>query len=174
MLQELRNAWAPVLELDFEFEQRQRTVQMRSMLHPRERVLCLTFECHVAESAGSLSIIFPPVIGNALLLRLLSTQSTYSDRIPSRNLRRRLQAQLLHCRFGLDLSLPKSPFAIRQLLELEPGHVVVLPIRSADPVHLSVAGKPMFLAYPVRQGHQRGAKIQGRIPLAVAEGEKQE
>src|SRR5262249_48525305 len=49
IVQDLHNAWAPVLDLDFQFEQRHRSVQMQSTMHLGEKVLCLTFEARMLE-----------------------------------------------------------------------------------------------------------------------------
>lgn len=173
ILQDLHNTWAPVLDLDFQFEQRQRAVQMHSAMQPAEKVLCLSFEAHIAESSGTFAMIFPAVVANALLRRL-SAQWTYSERIPSRDSRRRMREHLLESRFLADLSLPFSPLTIRELVQLEPGHVLMLPKRAREPIHLNIAGKPMFLAYPVRHGTQRGAKIERRVSLQGASGKKAE
>jgi flagellar motor switch protein FliM len=165
MLLDLRAAWAPVLDVDFQFEQRQPNVQMQSAMQPGEKVLYLGFECHVSGSSGTLAMIFPAAVANALLRRL-SAQWSYTQRIPSRDSRRRLRDHLLDSQFSVDLSLPNSPLTIRQLISLEPDYVLSLPVRAREPIHLNVAGRPMFRAYPVRQSNQRGARIEGRIPLA--------
>jgi flagellar motor switch protein FliM len=164
MLLDIHATWAPLLDLDFRFEQRQRNVEMQNTLLPGERILCLNFEARLAESSGTLSLIFPAVIANTLLRRL-SVQGSYSERIPSRDASRRMRERLMECHFLVDLSLPLSPVTIRQLVELQVGHVVQLPQRAHAPVHLNVAGKPMFRAQPVRRGTQRGAKVEERIPL---------
>jgi flagellar motor switch protein FliM len=173
MLSDLRSAWAPVLDLDFQFEQRQRNAQMQSTMQPGEKVLCLGFECHVAEASGTLTMIFPAAIANALLRRL-SAQWSYTQRIPSRDSRRRLREHLLDSQFKVDLSLPNSPLTIRQLLSLEPDYVLTLPVRAREPIHLNVAGRPMFMAYPIRHDSQRGARIEGRISLVAQNTKKQD
>jgi flagellar motor switch protein FliM len=168
IVQDLRSTWAPVLDLDFQFEQRQRSTEMQSTIPLEEKTLCLSFEIHLAEASGSLSLVFPAVVANALLRKLSSkwTDSERMPRIPSRDLRRRLRERVLDSRFKLDLSLPNSPIAIRQLMNLEPGHILVLPKSVRQPIHLNIAGKPMFLAYPVRQGVRRSAKLESRLLLS--------
>jgi flagellar motor switch protein FliM len=138
---------------------------MQSTMQPGEKVLCLVFECQVAESSGTMAMIFPAAIANALLRRV-SAQWSSVQRIPSRDARRRLRTQLLESRFTVDLSLPNNPLTIRQLIDLAPDFVLTLPTRSRDPIHFNVAGKPMFLAYPVSQGSKRGARIERRISIA--------
>jgi len=173
MLFDLHSAWAPVLDLDFQFEQGHGNVQMHSTMQPGEKVLCLSFEAHLAESSGTRAMVFPAVVANALLRRL-SAQWSYSERIPSRDSRRRMREHLLDSRFVADLSLPNSPLTIRQLIDLEPGHVLTLPRRTREPIHLNIAGRPMFLAYPVRHGNNRGARVEGRISLSAQNANKQE
>jgi len=158
-VQDLRSTWAFVLELDFQFEQRQRGVQVQNTMVPEGKVLCLSFEARISDTTGSLAMVFPAVIADALLRRL-SAQWSFSERLPSRELRRRVRERLLDSRFLADLSLPGSPLAVRKLIDLEPGSVLVLPKRTQEPIHLNIAGKPMFLAYPVRHGSRRGARIE--------------
>jgi len=51
------------------------------------------------------------------------------------------------------------------LIHLEPGQILMLPKNAHEPIHLNIAGKPMFLAYPVRQGTRRSARIEKRVSI---------
>ncbi|MBS1841945.1 MAG: flagellar motor switch protein FliM [Acidobacteria bacterium] len=165
ILLDLHATWAPVLDLDFKFEQRQRNVEMQNTMLPGEKILCLSFEARIAETSGTLAMVFPAVITNALL-RKLSVQGSYSERIPSRDTARRMRERIMDCHFLVDLSLPPSAVTIRELVSLEKDQVLMLPQRSREPVRLNIAGKPMFRAHPVRHGTQRGARIEERVPLS--------
>ncbi len=173
IVQDLRSTWASILELDFQFEQRQRSVQLQNMMLPEEKILCLSFETRLTSSSGSLTMVFPAVVANAFLRRLFA-QMSYSERLPSRESRRRLRERLLDCEFKTDLSLPCSPLTIRQLIDLEPGQLLALPNRAGEPVHLNIAGKPMFLARPVRHGTRRGAMIEKQISILAPNTKKRE
>ena len=162
ILFDLHGTWVPVLDLDFQFEQRQRNMQMQNTMQPGEKVLCLSFEAHLTEYTGAFVMVFPAVVTNALLRRL-SAQWSHSERISSRDSRRRMREQLIDCRFAADLSLPNCPLTIRELIDLKPGHVLTLPHHAREPIHLNIAGQAMFLACPVRHGTHRGAKIEGRV-----------
>ena len=61
-----------------------------------------------------------------------------------------------------------TTIAIRELLDLDVGHVIMLPQRAKDPVHLNIAGKPMFRAYPVRYKHKPGRARGKQIVLSAA------
>lgn len=130
--QDLHSTFAPVLDLDFKFEQRQRSMQVQNTMLPEERTLCLNFETRLAQASGSMALVFPTVISNALL-RKLSAQWARSERIPSRESRRRVRERLLDSRFVADLSLPGSPLSIRQLIDLKLGQILMCQSARANP-----------------------------------------
>jgi flagellar motor switch protein FliM len=166
MVRDLQITWAPVLQLDIQFEQRQQHAQVQGLMLPMEKILSLSFEIRLPDAHGSIHFAFPAVVANALL-RKLSVQWSYSERLPSRQTRRQVRDRLLDSRFLAQLSLPPSSLSIRELASLEVGSLLTLPKRAQDPVHLNISGKPMFLAYPVRQGTRRGARIEQRLSLAI-------
>jgi flagellar motor switch protein FliM len=161
---DLQTTWAPVLPVEMQFDQRQQQSQIQSLMLPLEKVLSLTFEIRLPDARGSVNIAFPAVVSNALL-RKLSVQWSYVERTPSRETRARLRDRLLDSCFAVNLSLPPSQLSIREIAELEPEHVLVLPKRAHEPINLNVAGKPMFHAYPIRHGSNRGARIEQRLHL---------
>jgi flagellar motor switch protein FliM len=161
---DLQTTWAPVFPIEMQFEQRQQQSQVQGLMLPTEKVLSLTFEIRLPDSHGTLNLAFPAVVSNALL-RKLSVQWTYVERSSSPEIRRQIRERLLDSRFDVNLSLPPSPLSIREISELEPGRVLVLPKRAHEPIHLNIAGKAMFRAYPIRHGSNRGARIERRAPL---------
>jgi flagellar motor switch protein FliM len=172
LARDLQTTWAPVLDISIEFDQRQQHAQIQGLMLPVEKILSLTFEIRLPDARGTLNLAFPAVVANALM-RKLSEQWSRLERVPSRQTQEQLRARLLEGRFAVDLSLPLSPLSIREVVALEPGKVLVLPKRVLDPARLNVAGKPMFLAYPIRHGAERGARVERRIPLhARIKGEK--
>jgi flagellar motor switch protein FliM len=169
IVRDLQITWAPVLQLDIQFEQRQQHAQVQGLMLPMEKILSLCFEIRLSEAHGSINLAFPAVIANALM-RKLSVQWTFSGPLPSRETRRQIRQRLLDGRFETTLSLPPSGVTVRELISLEVGSVLVLPRRAQDPAHLNVAGKPMFLAYPVRHARRRGARIEQRLSLIAPSG----
>jgi flagellar motor switch protein FliM len=167
LVRDLQTTWAPVLEVSIEFDQRQQHAQVQSLMLPSEKVLTLTFEIRLPDAHGTLMLAFPALVSNALI-RKLSVRRSHLERIPSAAARKQLQSRLLESRFTLDLSLPPSALSIREIAALEPGKVLVLPKRVQEPIHLNVAGKPMFHAYPVRHGSNRGARVERRLLLRTS------
>ncbi len=167
LARDLQTAWAPVVAFDIQFDQRQPIAQAHALMLPNERILSLNFEIRLLDLQGALNIALPAVVANALL-RKLAAPGSLGERIPSRNARRRIRESLLDSHFVADLSLPPSQLSVRELLNIEPQYVLVLPNRADKPVHLNVAGKPMFDAHPVRKGTHKGARIERRSALRQA------
>jgi flagellar motor switch protein FliM len=171
IVRDLQITWAPVLQLDIQFEQRQPHAQVQGLMLPMEKILSLAFEIRLSNVRGNISFAFPAVVANALM-RKLSVQWSFAGPLPSRETRRQIRQRLLLSRFEAALSLPPSGVTVRELIALEPGGLLVLPRRAQEPVHLNIAGKPMFLAYPVRHGRQRGARIEQRLSLTSPFGKE--
>ncbi len=168
---DLQMTWALLLQLDIQFEQRQAHAQVLGLMLPLEKILCLSFEIRLPSAHGKINLALPAVVANALL-RKLSVQWSFAGPLPSRETRRQIRQHLLDSQFEAALCLPLSGVTVRELIALEPGSLIVLPKRVQDPVHLNVAGKPMFLAYPVRHARQRGARIEKRLSLAESAGKE--
>ncbi|HZW05269.1 MAG TPA: flagellar motor switch protein FliM, partial [Candidatus Nitrosotalea sp.] len=169
IVRDLQITWAPVLQLDIQYEQRQQHSQVQGLMLPMEKVLSLTFEIRLSNAHGNITFAFPAVVANALM-RKISVQWSFAGPLPSRETRRQLRSRLLDARFEASLSLSPSGVTVRELIALEPGSLLVLPKHANEPVDLNIAGKPMFLAFPVRHGRQRGARVDQRLSLTASAG----
>lgn len=165
---ELHASWQPLLDVEFNFDQRQQQAQIVQLMPPNEKVLALSFEIRMPEVRGMLNLAFPAVISNALLRRL-SKQWSYRKRRNSEQTRAQLRVKLLECPFGAQLLLPATPVTVRELLQLQPGSILMLRHRAQAPGLLEIAGKDLFTAYPVRSGAVRGAQVEGRLSLAATQ-----
>ena len=161
---DLQTAWAQVVAFDIQFDQRQPLAQAHALMLPNEKILAFNFEIRLLDLRGALNIALPAVVANALL-RKLGAPGSLGERIPSRNTRRKIRENLLMSTFLADLSLPLSPLSVRELLNIKPEYVLVMPNRADKAVQLSIAGKPMFDAHPVRRGPHKGARIEKRVSL---------
>jgi flagellar motor switch protein FliM len=168
LTRELQSAWAPVLKMDIEFEQRQQSSHMQVLMGPTERCLALSFEIKMPEVHGVLNVTLPAVASNALL-RKLTAQSAYFKRGSSAAHVQQIRRRLLDGNFHVDLRLPPIPVRVRDLTALQVGQVLPLHQPVEQPAVLYVAEKEMFAVYPVACGFLRGAQILHRnsiIPVS--------
>jgi flagellar motor switch protein FliM len=117
LTRELQSAWAPVLQVDIEFEQRLQSSHTQVLMGPTERCLALSFEIKLTDAHGVLNVTLPAVASNAVL-RKLSAQSGYSRRGSSAAQVHQIQRHLLDGTFDVDLRLPAIPVTVRDLTEL--------------------------------------------------------
>lgn len=167
LIRELQASWAPVLGVDFEFDARQQSSQAVSMMPSSERTLALSFEIKMPDAHGMLNVTLPAVASNALF-RKLTAQSSYYKHASSAAHKDQVRTQMLNGEFLVDLRLPSTSVSVRDLTELQSGQILPLNHPVDEPAVLLVAGKEMFLAYPVACGSSRGVQIQNRKSILPA------
>jgi flagellar motor switch protein FliM len=151
VVRELQASWAPVLDVQFEFDQRQQVSQAPILMSPNERSLALSFEIKMPDARGMLNVTLPAVASNALFRKLKHVNS------PSQT--NQLRERMLDSEFATDFRLPTVHVRVRDLTDLQPGQILPLPHPVEKPAMLLVAGKEMFLGFPVACGNVRGAQI---------------
>jgi len=156
LIRELQASWAPVLQVEFEFDQRQLSPQ--ALMSPTERGLALSFEIKMPDAQGMLNISLPAVASNALF-RKLTAQSSYYKHVTSVVHVNQIRERMLDAVFPVELRLPPVPIFVRDLTDLQTGEVLPLHHPVEKPAVLLVAGEEMFLAYPVACGALRGSQI---------------
>jgi flagellar motor switch protein FliM len=130
-----------------------------------EKLTKLRFEAIVADVTGSFSL----VLSNSLL-DLLTKQikadppqkksSMFS--FPSPPLRERI----LDCEMEVFTELPELKVSVKDLVTLAPGSVLKLRSSVRTPAALTIGGRSLFQAVPVRSGLQRAAQLVHRTPAS--------
>jgi len=159
---ELQATWQAVMEVEFQFEERQRRAQILRLMPPNEKVLSLSYELRLGELSGTLVTAFPAVAANALIRKLAQQGSYRKHRAGSAEVSA-LRLKLEKCLFPVELILPGGPVSSRRLLELEKGSILALHLRVDKPAILYVEKQPLFSAQPVRSGKHRAGLIIQRI-----------
>jgi flagellar motor switch protein FliM len=157
---ELSSAWQPV-GLTFNFEKRQQQTQIARLMAPTEKALSISFEIRMPHVQGSLNLIFPAVVSNTILRRLITDWGRQSRR-RSPEMRVCLEERLRHIRLRGALQLPSVRVPASELDALQPGSVVRLNLPADSLSELRIAGMPLFHAIPVRADQHRGAQITAR------------
>lgn len=165
ILRELQNAWEPVLSVEFVFDQRQAQTQIVRLMPPNEKVLSLSFEIRMPNVRGALNWAFPAVVSNALLRKLSQEWSYRKQRTDTSGLES-LRERVKDCSFPTELSLPATSVPVRDLVDLQVGQIIALRNRLSDPGFLTVSGKKLFAAYPVRSGNMRAGQIQEHLQIS--------
>jgi flagellar motor switch protein FliM len=164
---ELASAWTP-LGTKLDLDGRQPPAQMQRFLAPTEKTLCLSFEVKLAETTGTLNLIFPVSISNTLL-RKLSADWSYSRSRQAARSGGHMTLKMLECSFPIELGITAIKLPINTLAGLAPGQVCDLGIPVLKTASLIIAGRELFTANPVRQGRLRAAQIGQALDFAGEE-----
>lgn len=154
---EWQSAWQ-ALALEFHFEERRQAEQIEHLLPREEKTLTLSFEITVAESRGTLNLVVPVVVSNALLRKISSTYARDCGKGNAESAAR-LRARLLQCPFHVDLDVELRSISMRDLSQLAPGHLLVTDQPLSHPGQLRAGDQAIFLAAVVRRGRDRAAQI---------------
>ena len=155
---ELQATWQPVIDAEFQFDERQRQTQIVRLMPPNEKVLSLSYEIRMGEASGMLMTTFPAVATNALI-RKLAQQGSYRRPRAAAGGAAVLREKLAKSTFSMELILLGGTLRSRQLLELETGSILALHLRAQEPAVLYVEKQPFCTAQPVRSGNHRAAQI---------------
>jgi flagellar motor switch protein FliM len=161
---QLQATWQSVLPLEFKMGQRERQTNIMTMMQPTERVFNLNFEIRLSETRGTFNLVFPAVVSNMLLRKLMSQGMTQRRRSSADNANR-LRDLLMDCKFTVGLELPHIPLLIREVVDMEPKQILQLRHPLRDPMSMAVNGRSIFSGVPVSCGSSCGGLIQGLATL---------
>lgn len=133
-----------------------------------EKILLLSFEIALLESRGTLNLIVPALVSNALLRKIAERRAAKPRLRPESE--SRLRARLLNCPFEVELTMPSLVLPLRALAGLAPGALLRLGRSTQHPASLFVAGQEMFSAAAAHRGSMRAAQVLSRIFLQSATG----
>jgi flagellar motor switch protein FliM len=154
---ELESAWQ-LVGLRFEFEQRQQSEEVQGLMPSEEKTLALNFDLTVTESRGTLNLVLPAAVSNALLRKLVSGGVCVKRRARPDS-EQRLRQHLLVCPFAVDLGMQIAGVSLRKLIRVSPGELLPLKYPAEQPGALRVSGHELFVAAVARRGRLRAATI---------------
>lgn len=158
VVQELSLAWQPV-GLEFALEKRETEAQAARTMTLGEKTLCVSFDLKMEGAQGVLNLCLPAVVLNAILRRLI----TEGDRPRRRSLdaSKRMRELMGGAIAGATLQLPPMRLRASQIVGLEPGSVIRLPVSRNQCSELRIGGTRFADAWPVRSGDHRAARMDG-------------
>ena len=153
-LDNLREAWSSVEDIDPELEEFEVNPQFLQLVSPNETVVVVSLNTTIGESSGMINICIPHVVLEPIMPRLsvhywMQTE-TQKDRKPEeyKNLSDNLKTTML----DLDVLLGATKITINDFLNLSKGDVLRLNQSIHDPLDLQSEGEAL---YTVQPGHNK-------------------
>ncbi|MBV9508294.1 MAG: flagellar motor switch protein FliM [Acidobacteriia bacterium] len=159
ILNDLREAWKGVTEIDFTIESMETEPQLLHVLAPNEAVVAVGVEIHIAEAVGMMNIAFPSIVIK-MMRHKFDQQWSVRKAQPSEAEQAKFLNMLQGASLTLEARLDGLELSVRNLLDLTEGHLVVLDRAATSPVQLVINGKHQYTGQIVSTGRKRACIIE--------------
>jgi len=137
---------------------------MHQYCPPNEKVTVAKFEIEIVGITGSFQLVFPTSFVTFLIKQSKVDRPQKKGELryfPIATIRERI----LDCDVVVAADLPSMKVSVRDLVALQPGCVLKLRASVRTPGMLTVGGRDIFEATPVRNGAQKAAQVGHRVQL---------
>jgi flagellar motor switch protein FliM len=157
---DLKEAWTPVIDIDFQYVNSEVNPQFANIVSPTEVVVVSTFHVELEGGGGDLHVTMPysmiEPIRDLLGAGIQSDRSDVDERWTTS-----LKEEMKQAKVNVDSSFTETQISIREVLNLKPGDII--PIEVPDLITLRVQGTPLFLGkFGVSNG-MNAVKLVGSI-----------
>jgi len=147
---DLKEAWSPVMKLEFEKQNSEVNPQFANIVSPSEVVVVNTFHVEIEGGGGDFHITMPysmlEPIREVLDAGVQSDRDDTDDRW-AESLREEVNSSMV----DLSCTLAETEINLREILEMKPGDVI--PVDVPDLVTVNAEGVPVFRGkYGVSRG----------------------
>lgn len=153
---DLKEAWANVLKVDFEYVSSEVNPSLANIVTPSEVVVVNSFHIEMDGGGGDLHVTFPysmvEPIREQLDAGLQSDVSEVDDRWVTA-----LRSEVLNCKVDLNCKIAERDIQLRDLVDLQPGDVI--PFDMPESHILTANDVPMFHAKLGVVGENMALKI---------------
>lgn len=167
---DLKDAWAPVMKLDFEKQNSEVNPQFANIVSPSEVVVVNTFHVEIEGGGGDFHITMPYSMLEPI--REILDAGVQSDREETddrwlESLREEVKSSMV----DLSCTLAETEISLRDILEMKPGDVI--PVDVPDLVTLNAEKVPVFRGkYGVSRGSM-AVKIMEPVSFPAVKETKQ-
>ncbi len=157
---DLREAWAPVLPVEFEYLNSEVNPQFANIVSPSEVVVVSSFQVELDGGGGELHVTLPysmiePI--RELLDAGVQSDRTEADERWAEALRYGVRDSLIE----LTSTLVETTLSLREVVDLKPGDIITVDL--PEEVELCAEGVPLFRGvYGIANG-KHAVKITGRV-----------
>lgn len=158
ILQDLREAWKGVTEVEFTIESMETEPQLLHVLAPNEAVVAIGVEVRIAETVGMMNIAVPSIVIK-MMRQKFDQQWSMRKSKPSEIEQTRLMCMLRHASLELEARLSGLELSVADLLALAEGHLLSFDRQAGSPIELLVNGRQQYRGQVVSAGRRRAFMI---------------
>jgi flagellar motor switch protein FliM len=166
ILNDLREAWKGVTEVDFTIEAMETEPQLLHILAPNEAVVSIGVEIRMGDTVGMMNIALPSIVIKMMRQKFdqqWSVRKTLATEAEQARGLRMLQDAAL----TLEARLEGPRLSVRDFLNLEEGNLLTFDLPIEYPIELKVNGERKFSAQIVSTGKKRACLVEEVRPGKV-------
>ena len=155
LLDDLREAWRGIIELDFKIQARETSPQLIQIVAPNEVVLLVVFEVKMGPVVGMVNLAIPSIILEPVASKF--DQEMYTGYKKSSNFEeaRLLMESLKRCDMSLAAEIRGTTLPLADVLNLRPGDLIPLRKRFDAMLDLTIDGIPRYQGYVALNANQK-------------------
>jgi flagellar motor switch protein FliM len=153
ILENLTEAWAPIINVHFRIHGRETRPQMLQVAAPNEVFILLVFDIKIAETRGMLNLCVPAAVGASFAQ---GWHGTHRD--PTSLERRRLFENLGRVPIKISASIG-TMLEARELVALKPGDCLSLGRSVREPIEVYAGSVVKYKGRPVRSNRFTGVEV---------------
>jgi flagellar motor switch protein FliM len=166
ILQDLREAWKAVTNVEFTIESMETEPQLLHVLAPNEAVVSIGIEVRIGETVGMMNIALPSIVIKMMRQKFdqqWSVRKTHaSESEQARVLRILRQATL-----SVEARLEGPTLTVSDLLSLKVGHLLTFDFSVERPIELLLNGTRKYTGHVVSTGKKRACQVELMRPAAA-------
>jgi len=160
----LQEAWANVMDIDFELGETESNPVLVQIVPPNEVVVVVGFELKMGGRAGTMSLCIPYNVIEPVIEQLSSqTWSAYKKAAGDDKLRSRIVNHLDAAKVTVSSVLANTTLKVADLQNLEVGDILLTEKPASAPLTLQVEGKRKFIGQLGQYKGNRVFKVQRPI-----------
>jgi flagellar motor switch protein FliM len=159
ILQDLREAWKGVTNVDFAIESMETEPQLLHLLAPNEAVVSIGIEVRIGEAVGMMNIAMPSIVIKMMRQKFDQQWSVRKSHATEAEQRRVLRV-LRQASLRLEARMEGPTLAVRDLLELREGNLLTFDYPVDRPIELTVNGAHKFTGQVVSTGKKRACLVE--------------
>ena len=163
-----REAWESIISLKPKLEVIESNPLFTQIVSPSEMVVLVSFKTRFGENEGLINMCIPYIVLEPIISKL-SAHFWFAGtaRESTQESIGRIKAQIEKANLNLTALLGKASIHVGELLELQPGDVIMLDSKINDPVEIMVGSRKKYLGKP----GTLGSKMAVQISSVVKEGD---
>lgn len=139
--EDLKKAWEPIINLDFQFNSSEVNPQFANIVSPTEVVVVSTFTMELEGGGGEFHVVMPYAMLEPI--RSLLDSGTQSDQVSvDDRWRNALKDEMKQAPLSLDCSMGHTKLTLRDVLNIKEGDVI--PVELPELVTVNAANVPVF------------------------------